>query len=59
MERLFVVFQKKKIHSDVLKGSHWRIKDAISVLNTDGVFQSLLSLKKLPISLDCTPLGHV
>ena len=33
-----VVFQKKKLHGDILKGSHWRIKDVISVLNTDGIW---------------------
>lgn len=54
-----VVFQKKKLHSDLLKASHRRIKDVISVLNTDGVFQSQLSWKTLHIRLDCTPLGHV
>lgn len=51
-------FRRQKLHSDILKGSHRRIKDAISVLNTDGIFQSQLSLKNLHISLDCTPLGH-
>lgn len=54
-----IVFRKKKLHSDILKGSHHRIEDAISVLNTDGIFHSQLSLKNLHIRLDCAPLGHV
>lgn len=52
-------FRRKKSHSDLLKGSHRRIKDVISVLNTDGIFPSQVSLRNLRISLEGAPLGHV
>lgn len=52
-------FRRKKLHSDLLKGSHRRIKDVISVLNTDGIFPSQVSLRNLRITLEGAPLGHV